>query len=245
MNVTSSHSLTKETCISLIGHGLVCLMFFLFQHMHAFEPVRKIDASTVVWTQTVKRPNPTIEDKLPAPLVPRELPEEKEDPGINLNKAQPLKKTKPIEKKPSKDELMKKALALMSVTRDDRPVPKEDNFPDQTTPVKEGLLSDQQINALEATSTYTKYILLIKQLIQSNYIWYNAQKNVVALISIKLAPDGQILNPHLEKSSGNTSFDQATLRAVHKSNPLPPPPLELTQMFKQESININFRGDEL
>jgi colicin import membrane protein len=45
--------------------------------------------------------------------------------------------------------------------------------------------------------------------------------NRAAVVSVSLAPDGSLLSARLSKSSGNADWDNAVLRAVQRSDPLP------------------------
>ncbi len=45
--------------------------------------------------------------------------------------------------------------------------------------------------------------------------------NPSAVVSVQMAPDGSILSRRLTKSSGNGAYDEAVLRAVDRSDPLP------------------------
>lgn len=194
--------------------------------------------ATVMWSQTVKRPKPTIKDKLPPPLVPMKKAEEplKKD-EINIKK-EPEVKTK----EDSAKDRMKKALEAMkskTAPEDDRPTPKEDNFATAEDD-KEGILSDSQILSLQATTVYGEYLHKIKETVTSNFLWYKPGVNFVTLISMKIDPKGSINNVKVVKSSGDFAYDQAVLRAVQKSNPLPPPPEQLVPLFLQQEAEINF-----
>jgi len=41
------------------------------------------------------------------------------------------------------------------------------------------------------------------------------------VVTVQLAPDGSLLSARLSKSSGNAGWDNAVLRAVERSDPLP------------------------
>ena len=45
--------------------------------------------------------------------------------------------------------------------------------------------------------------------------------NPAAVVTVQLAPDGSLLSARLTKSSGNAGWDNAVLRAVERSDPLP------------------------
>jgi len=59
------------------------------------------------------------------------------------------------------------------------------------------------------------------------------QKNLKAIVWIRILKDGTALVQKIEKSSGNSSFDKLALRAIAKASPLPPPPNEM-------EIGVNF-----
>lgn len=195
--------------------------------------------ASVVWTQTVKRPKPTIPDKLPAPLVPLKKAEEPKKEEINIKKEVANKKPEPENAK----DKMKKALENLKnkvVDEDDRPTPKEDNFATADDKKPEGMLSDQQILSMQATTAYGLYIQTIKETVTSNFIWYKTGANFVTEVSMKIDPKGLVNNAKVTKSSGDFAYDQAVLRAIQKSSPLPPPPDELLQLFIQDEVQINF-----
>lgn len=52
-------------------------------------------------------------------------------------------------------------------------------------------------------------------------------KNIEAIVSIKILRDGTAIVQRVEKSSGNALFDRSALRALARSSPLPPPPYEM------------------
>jgi len=52
-----------------------------------------------------------------------------------------------------------------------------------------------------------------------------------AVLVIKILPNGEIRDIWFEKKSGNSYFDESALKAVKKSNPLPPLPKEYRRPF--------------
>ena len=56
----------------------------------------------------------------------------------------------------------------------------------------------------------------------------------------RLAPDGSILSKRLTKSSGNGAYDEAVMRAVERSDPLP----RDTNGKAPSSVNLTFRPKE-
>ncbi len=63
----------------------------------------------------------------------------------------------------------------------------------------------------------------VRQRVRPNIV-FNAQEvagNPQAVVEVDCAPDGAILNIRLVRSSGNSAWDNAILRAVEKSDPMP------------------------
>lgn len=71
------------------------------------------------------------------------------------------------------------------------------------------------------------YSMIIKKIRQEWVFPENLDRNLEAIISIKIAKDGSIKIDKIEKSSGNPLFDRYALRAINKASPLPPPPHEM------------------
>ena len=59
-------------------------------------------------------------------------------------------------------------------------------------------------------------------------------ERVVVLFEIQR--DGQIREPTVERTSGNSLYDQSALRAVTEASPFPPLPPE----FKASSLRVHF-----
>jgi protein TonB len=56
-----------------------------------------------------------------------------------------------------------------------------------------------------------------------------------AVVVFEIGRDGQLRNPAVERSSGDTLYDQAALRAIVEAHPFPPLPDE----FKQPALKIH------
>ncbi|HEX8948661.1 MAG TPA: cell envelope integrity protein TolA [Dissulfurispiraceae bacterium] len=59
-------------------------------------------------------------------------------------------------------------------------------------------------------------------------------RDLEAIISIRIAKDGSVTLGGIEKSSGNRLFDRSVLNAISKASPLPSPPQEM-------EIGVRFR----
>jgi len=53
------------------------------------------------------------------------------------------------------------------------------------------------------------------------------QKDIEAIISIRILKDGTITSQKIEKSSGNSLFDRSAIKALAKASPLSAPPYEM------------------
>lgn len=76
-----------------------------------------------------------------------------------------------------------------------------------------------------AADDYSAYI---KKEIWNNWSFPDTgDKNLEAVVSIKILKDGTIQIEGFEKESGNSLFDRSAIRAITKANPLTPPPYEM------------------
>jgi len=88
-----------------------------------------------------------------------------------------------------------------------------------------------------ATGGASSGVMSIKHKIYYNLIWQRirsvwvlpeealgGKKNLETIVTIRIARDGQIEEVQFEKKSGNPYLDESALRAIKKSNPLPPLP---------------------
>lgn len=68
------------------------------------------------------------------------------------------------------------------------------------------------------------YLGLISGLIRQNWsIPETVPKNLEAIVSVRILPNGQVIIEGFEKRSGNTLFDSSVIKALKNSSPLPPP----------------------
>lgn len=87
----------------------------------------------------------------------------------------------------------------------------------------------------QTTSTYTGkgtlfddyYSKITREIWQQWVFPYTGQKDLEAIISIRILKDGTITAQRIEKSSGNPLFDRSAIKAIAKASPLSPPPYEM------------------
>lgn len=92
---------------------------------------------------------------------------------------------------------------------------------------KEGSL---QIASSVASSqkVSSNYLGIISGLIRQNWnIPDTVPKNLEAVVSVRILPNGQIIIEGFEKNSGNMLFDASVIKALKNSSPLPPPKAEV------------------
>jgi colicin import membrane protein len=85
-------------------------------------------------------------------------------------------------------------------------------------------------SALQGTGTlFDQYYSTITKEIWSQWVYPPSigEKDMEAIIAIKILRDGTTIIQKVEKSSGNSLFDRSALKALSKASPLPPPPYEM------------------
>jgi len=69
------------------------------------------------------------------------------------------------------------------------------------------------------------------------------QGNPEAQFEVVQIPGGEILSVRLKRSSGNPAYDAAVERAIHKAQPLPPPP-DPARFSEVRELELKFRPKE-
>jgi TonB family protein len=96
-------------------------------------------------------------------------------------------------------------------------------------------IGDKRTINPQTTSTYTGkgtmfdnyYSKITREIWQQWVFPYTGQKDIEAIISIRILKDGTITAQRIEKSSGNPLFDRSAIKAIAKASPLSPPPYEM------------------
>lgn len=72
------------------------------------------------------------------------------------------------------------------------------------------------------------YYSLVEGRIRQQWVFPEAiDRDLEAIISIKIAKDGNVTIDRIEKSSGSPLFDRSVMRAIANASPLPPPPRDI------------------
>lgn len=75
---------------------------------------------------------------------------------------------------------------------------------------------------------FDSYYAKITQQIWQEWVYPDTgDKNLAAVIAVKIAKDGSVTIRGIEKGSGNALFDRSALRAISKASPVSPPPYEM------------------
>jgi TonB family protein len=74
---------------------------------------------------------------------------------------------------------------------------------------------------------------------------HSSEPDQKPLVSVEIRRDGSIVPPRIERTSGNTSYDQAALGAVVEASPFPPLPADWTKPSVPVAINFGPRGLDL
>jgi TonB family protein len=88
---------------------------------------------------------------------------------------------------------------------------------------------------------FTYYLRQVQQKVSERWVppARESEPGRRAVILFEIHRDGQVTNPHVEKTSGNPWYDQSALRAVLDATPFPP----LPQEFPAESLRVHFGFD--
>lgn len=71
------------------------------------------------------------------------------------------------------------------------------------------------------SATSAGYADKVQRRVRPNVIWSGPTEGLDALIAVRCAPDGALLDARIARSSGNAQWDDAALRAVQRSDPMP------------------------
>lgn len=90
------------------------------------------------------------------------------------------------------------------------------------------------------------YLIAVNNQIQQHWILPNLQnwqKNLRAVIVLRINRDGMVINSFFEEKSDNINFNQFVKKAIREASPLPPFPAEIIK--PEMEIGLRFRPGEL
>lgn len=91
------------------------------------------------------------------------------------------------------------------------------------------------------------YQMEVEDKIKGNWSYAVAVKDLKklqAIVVVKVKQDGTILESWFKERSGDTIFDQSVLKAIEKSDPLPPFPEGYIKSYDEIEINFNLKDLE-
>ncbi len=232
--------------LALAVHVLLVAALMLGVHWQSRAP----DVVTVeLWQpppEPVARPAPPQPKVEPTPPPPAPKPEpriEKPDIAIKAKpkpkpevkpapKPEPVVKPKPA---PPPDETMAQRLLAEALQREDRQRAAER----ERQQIRDQLQREQFAARDRAMATW---IDKIRAKIRGNIVPPpNIQGNPEALVLVTQLPTGEVLEAKLVISSGHTAYDDAVIRAILKSSPLPKP--DSAALFERE-LKLTFRPQD-
>jgi len=149
-------------------------------------------------------------------------------------KPEPSKKqeTKTAEKKDEPKDFLERRLAQIrsdvEKKKQDQPTSRESN----------GLASGQRGGAARGSALsedFVRWFEDVRGRINAHWslIGDNRKMEKFAVIGVKLAEDGRLLEATVDETSGDPLFDKSAMRAVFLASPFPPMPLEIREKIKQ------------
>jgi colicin import membrane protein len=226
--------------LALVVHVLLVAALMLGVHWQSRAP----DVVTVeLWRpppEPVAQPAPPPKVEPPAPAPKPEPRIEKPDIAL---KAKPQPKSKPKPKPepepvakpkpapPKPDETMAQRLLAEALQREQQTLAAER----ERQQIKNQLQRESQAARNRAMQTW---IDKIRAKIRGNIVLPpNIQGNPQALVLVTQLPTGEVLDAKLVISSGHTAYDDAVVRAIRKSSPLPKPD---SAAFFERELNLTF-----
>ncbi|NML99219.1 cell envelope integrity protein TolA [Paraburkholderia sp. RP-4-7] len=71
------------------------------------------------------------------------------------------------------------------------------------------------------TAASAGYADKVRRVVRPNISWGGETEGLETVISVRCSPTGTLLDAQISRSSGNSAWDDAALRAVQRSNPMP------------------------
>lgn len=191
--------------ISILFHSLFIVLLTLTLRNSTVDFKNTLDVTlinNIAPTTSINTEKESLERKIP-PIVKSEKINERNNKTSKSN-----------------EELLQERLSALKAKRRIA----ESRMPNQS---KEGSL---QIASSTASSqkVSSNYFGIISGLIRQNWnIPDTLPKNLEAVVSVRILPNGQIIIEGFEKHSGNMLFDASVVKALKNSSPLPPPKAEV------------------
>jgi TonB family protein len=232
----------KALGISVLIHLAVMVSWVVFPSFSAkkvYTPVYQVSLVT--------QPEPPREEEVQRPQARAPTPEEKavqpppKPPPPPKESAIPEKKPAPPVKKKRETEVRKKEATEERTLKD---VEKRiDAIRKKMASSKESQEQRTTVSARVLDAKRNAYFDAIAAHVQANWsLLKNQMENMGTLttdIGLQIRRDGTVTMIVIEKPSGNALFDEFAMRAVKRSNPLPPFPEELREDRLEVTIGLS------
>ncbi|MCP4682946.1 MAG: hypothetical protein GY864_11485 [Desulfobacterales bacterium] len=195
-------------------------------------------------SKVIARKNPLVSKKdVPAKRISR--PEKKEKPVI-IAKRTVTRKNQGVEKpEVSPAKLIDQVLAKSEKSTEEEKKASIDNISRQEaqSAVETGPIGDRPAGGI----TIRIYQMEVENLIKSNWSYPVAlvnpksKRTLEAIMIVRVKNSGAIIKSRFKSRSSNAKFDQSVLRAIERSDPLPPFPPGYRKSFDDMEINFNLR----
>jgi TolA protein len=85
------------------------------------------------------------------------------------------------------------------------------------------------------------YGKILSRRIKESWDWKDKTAPLVTTAKFEIGHDGTLGSVSIERSSGNSEFDESVLAAIRKATPFPAPPKEYYHYFKVVRITVDPR----
>ena len=219
-------SLQRFTLLSLVFH----LTFFLTAFLTVRQSVHRIMPSPYVVNlvgSEIRAEGNSAQamNKAPEPRVP-DSPPTKEKPAIS-----PMREQKKLTK--NQEQQVQERIDALKAKKTVETIAKLRNIISLKGTGTEGKAggktgaSQRAAGRGEGSVEADYYTKITKEIWQQWIFPETGDKNLEAIISIRIMRDGAVQVSRVEKSSGNSLFDKSALRAISKASPVTPPPHEM------------------
>ena len=244
--------------ISVAGHLIVFLILMIFQNVrpdYSFEPsVINVDLVSLSAPPSSQPQAPSVEPEkktVPPKTMPDPAPVKIKSALKEKIETQKIKPKTSLKKKTFKSskvvasaiaQVQKKFETSQSKILQDRLA----QLSNQVETSGKGQRRSGRMNTSGSIERITIYKMEILYSIQKNWS-YNPQfsgdnPDLVALLGIKIMPDGEIREVWFDQHSGDRYFDESARKAVLKSNPLPPLPDGFNKTFLNQGLRFTPSG---
>lgn len=236
----------KALGISLLVH-LAVLVFLLVLPLL----VSKKHYAPIYQISLVSQPEPKPRE--PVLETPRPKPPPKKPAKVEKKPSPPVRKETKREKKKAEKKEVKKTVSKRSTKAIKKKAPKRENSIQRVEQkieeirrkqVAQRITAEDRRNALRIIEAKRNaYFDAVAARIQANWSLLKNQMEDVGVLTtdlgVQIRSDGAITKIVVEKPSGNPLFDEFAIRAVKRSDPLPPFPKELSETKLEVTIGLS------